>query len=191
MKKLLTSLIFVIVFVATAANLSQKRTLKLKAVQPSKDTVIIVKDSLMYDSLELSLKKVPRAQHLYTVAKHTVGRWAKLFTVIKIEESGADGQNSFFAKSYFNLTGMRFPGNARKTTAIGVGTGYYAIFNHWHDCMVDFRYYMEVMDQKFEARYGRKAKDEYEMVNFMHGSFNVYQKWKNDVVWLLNHFNYK
>lgn len=182
---------FVIVIVATAANLSQRRTLKLQADQPSNDTVVIMNDTLRFDSLELPLKKIPRAQHLYTVAKHTVGRWAKLFTVVKIEESGADGQNSFFAKSYYNLTGMRFPGAARKTTAVAAGSGYYAIFKHWHDCMLDFKYYMDVVEAKFEAKHGRKAKDEYEMVNFMFGSYNVHGKWRNDMIWLLNNFRYK
>lgn len=190
MKKLLSTLVFVIVLVAAAANLSQKR-MPAALKQKASDSVIIVNDTLIYDSLELHLKTVPRAQHLYTVAKKSVGRWAKLFTVIKIEESGADGKNSFFAKSYFNLTGMRYPGAGRQTTAIAAGYNYYAIFNNWHDCMVDFKHYMDVMDEKFEKKYGRKANDEYEMVNFMHGSFNVYQKWKNDVYWLLKYFRYK
>ncbi|MBL7812520.1 MAG: glucosaminidase domain-containing protein [Bacteroidetes bacterium] len=192
MKKLLIALVFVMVLVATAANLNLRVfTPPADTVKPKTDTVIVRNDSLFYDSLALSLKKIPRAQHLYTVAKHSVGRWAKLFTVVKIEESGADGQNSFFARNYNNLTGMRYPGTARQTTSTGSGMAYYAIFSNWHDCMVDFRYYMQVIDNKFVARYGREPKDEYEMVNFMFGSFNVHQKWKNDMYWLLNHFHYK
>jgi hypothetical protein len=191
MKKLLTTLVFVIMFVATAATLNQRRTLKLESDESKKDEVVISGETLHYDTLQLSLKTIPKAQQLYTVAKKSVGRWAKLFTVIKIEESGADGQNSFYARNYGNLTGMRFPGTGRKTTAIKSGHNYYAIFSNWHDCMVDFSYYMEVMDGKFEAKYGRPAKDEYEMVNFMFGSFNIYGKWKSDVLWLLNHYKYK
>lgn len=191
MRKLLATLVFVIMFVATAATLNQRRTLKLESEESAKDEVIISGETLRFDTLQLSLKTIPKAQHLYTVAKKRVGRWAKLFTVIKIEESGADGNNSFYAKKYGNLTGMRFPGTGRKTTAIRSGHNYYSVFNHWYDCMVDFQFYMEVMDGKFEAKYGRPARDEYEMVNFMFGSFNIYGKWKNDVFWLLNHFNYK
>jgi len=190
MKNLLTTLVFVIMFVATAATLNQRRTLKLESDTVAKDEVVISGDKLQFDTLQLSLKTIPKAQQLYTVAKKSVGRWAKLFTVIKIEESGADGKNSYYAKHYANLTGMRFPGTGRKTTSVRSGHNYYAVFNNWHDCMLDFKYYMDVMDNKFEAKYGRPAKDEYEMVNFMFGSFNIYGKWKSDVIWLLNHFSY-
>lgn len=191
MKKLLATLIFVMMFVATAATLNQRRTLKLESEEPAKDEVVISGETLHCDSLQLSLKTIPKSQHLYTVAKKSVGRWAKLFVVIKIEESGADGQNSYYAKQYGNLTGMRYPGKGRKTTAVRSGHNYYAVFNHWHDCMVDFKYYMEVMDSKFEKKFGRPAKDEYEMVNFMFGSYNPYSVWKNDMIWLLNHFKCK
>ena len=191
MKKLLTTLVFVVMFVATAATLNQRRTLKLDTDESAKDQVVVAGGTLYYDTLQLSLKTIPRAQQLYTVAKKSVGRWAKLFTVIKIEESGADGKNSWYAKKYANLTGMRFPGKARKTTAIRSGHNYYAVFNNWYDCMIDFSHYMEVMDTLFEKKFGRPARDEHEMVDFMFGSFNVHGKWKRDVTWLLKHFNYK
>ena len=191
MKKLLTTLVFVVVFVATAATLNQRRTLKLESEEPAKDQVVISGEKLQFDTLQLSLKTIPKAQNLYTVAKKSVGRWAKLFTVIKIEESGADGKNSWYAKKYSNLTGMRFPGKGRKTTAIRSGHNYYAVFNNWYDCMVDFAMYMEVMDGLFEKKYGRPARDEKEMVSFMFGSFNVHGKWKRDVNWLLKHFRYQ
>lgn len=185
---------FVIVFFAAAATLKQlplSKSSNNDTQTIKKDTVLISGDSLTFDTLTLNLKQVPKAQHLYSVAKHSIGRWAKLFVVIKIEESGADGQNSFFAKKYFNLTGMRYPGTGRKTTAVKAGLDYYAVFNHWHDCMLDFKMYMDVMDSKFEKKYGRAAKDEFEMVDFMFGSFNPYSVWKKDVYWLLNHFHYK
>lgn len=191
MKKLLTTLVFVVMFVATAATLNQRRTLKLENDESAKDQIIISGEKLQFDTLQLSLKTIPKAQNLYTVAKKSVGRWAKLFTVIKIEESGADGKNSWYAKKYSNLTGMRFPGTGRKTTAIRSGHNYYAVFNNWYECMVDFAMYMEVMDGLFEKKYGRPARDEKEMVSFMFGSFNVHGKWKRDVNWLLNHFHYK
>lgn len=192
MKKLLIAITLLIVLVATAANVNLVNQNSVKK-KPSMavDSVVIQNDSAYSDSLALSLKKIPSAQDLYTVAKKSLGKWAKLFVVIKIEESGADGKNSFYAKTYNNLTGMRYPGNARKTTALRSGHNYYAIFNHWHDCMVDFGYYVNVMEEKFKDKYKREPKDEFEMVNFMHGSYNIYGKWKQDVHWLLNHFNYK
>lgn len=193
MKNLLTAAVLLVVLAATAANMNLKLIATQKpASKPQKaDSVVIQKDSLFVDSISLPLKSIPRAQQLYTVAKKSVGKWAKLFIAIKIEESGADGKNSFYALRYNNLTGMRYPGAGRLTTSTGAGHNYYAIFNNWHDCMLDFRYYIEIMENKFVERYNRQPKDEYEMVNFMHGSFNVYQKWRNDLVWLLNHFNYK
>lgn len=188
------ALIAIVVFTAAGAN--TKRILQVLNVESDsteikKDTAIIKNDSLFYDSLKLSLKFVPKAQHLYTVSKPVMGKWAKLFVVTKIEESGADGQNSGYAKMYFNLTGMRYPGTGRKTTSIGAGSNYYARFNNWYDCIVDFKYYMDVMDTKFQKKFGRAAKDEVEMINFMFGSFNVHQKWKNDMMYLLTHFKYK
>jgi hypothetical protein len=192
MKNLLTVAVLMLVLAATAANLNLRKVKHVTVVtSDATDSVVIQQDSLFYDSVGYSLKSIPKAQDLYTVAKKTVGRWSKLFVAIKIEESGADGKNSFYALKYNNLTGMRYPGAGRTTTSTGMGHNYYAIFNNWHDCMVDFKMYMDVMEGKFKARFNREPKDEYEMVNFMHGSFNVYQKWHDDVFWLLYHFNYK
>lgn len=196
MNKTLWIVLVFIGIAASAAARANKSIIKFiiptaDTTEVKKDTAIIKGDSLVYDSLTLSLKKIPTAQKLYTVAKPIMGKWAKLFVVIKIEESGADYKNSYYATNYFNLTGMRYPGTGRKTTSVGSGSNYYAKFNNWYDCIVDFKYYMDVLDQKFEAKYKHKAANETEMVNFMFGSFNVHQKWKNDVTWLLNHFNYK
>lgn len=192
MKNLLTAAVLLIVLAATAANVNLKITpAPQKDKVDMRDTVVIEQDTVFTDSLTLSLKKIPRAQELYTVAKKSVGKWAKLFVAVKIEESGADGKNSFYALKYNNLTGMRYPGKGRQTTSTGVGHNYYAVFDNWHDCMLDFKYYTEIMENKFQERFKRSPKDEFEMVNFMHGSFNVYQKWKNDMYWLLSHFNYK
>ena len=192
MKKLLTALSLVLVIAATAANVNLISKVSVKhETSMAVDSVVIQNDTAYVDSMALSLNKIPSAQNLYAVAKKSLGKWAKLFVVIKIEESGADGKNSIYALRYNNLTGMRYPGQGRKTTSIGQGHNYYAIFRNWHECMVDFGFYMEVMEQKFKDRFSREPKDEYEMVKFMHGSFNVYNKWRNDVIWLLNHFNYK
>ncbi|MCC7298005.1 MAG: hypothetical protein IT244_06690 [Bacteroidia bacterium] len=193
MKKLLSAALLLLVLAATAANVNLTWKRSSKAEEPTivKDSVVIQGDTLMLDSLSLSLKKIPKAQHLYSVAKVSVGKWAKLFTVIKIEESGADGKNSYYARTYYNLTGMRWPGTGRKTTAIAKGNNHYAIFNHWHDCMLDWKIYIDVMESKFIAKNNRAPKDEYEMVDFMFGSYNPYQKWKNDMYWLLRHFRYQ
>lgn len=193
MKKLLSAAVLLIVLAATAANVNLKwaRIETKSEPEVEKDSVVITRDTLILDSLVLSLREIPKAQHLYTVAKVTVGKWAKLFTAIKIEESGADGKNSYYAKAYNNLTGMRFPSSNRKTTAVRAGRSYYAIFNHWHDCMLDWKYYIESMEEKFVAKHNRVPKDEFEMVDFMFGSYNPYSKWRNDMRWLLRNFKYK
>jgi hypothetical protein len=192
MKKLLSAAVLLIVLAATAANVNlSRRPSFAKDSSAMKDSVVIVGDTLKVDSLSLSLQKIPKAQHLYSVAKITIGKWAKLFTIIKIEESGADGKNSYYALKYNNLTGMRYPGKGRQTTAVAKGHNSYAIFKHWHDCMVDFKYYIELMDSKFLAKHGREAKTEAEMIDFMLGSYNPYGVWKRDLLWLLNHFHYK
>ena len=197
MKKLLvTTIVLIVLFVSSVYGGYINNNVVY--TPPVKDTtdisiakVSINNDTIFCDSLTLSLKNIPRAQHLFTVAKLSVGRWAKLFTVLKIEESGADGQNSWYATNYYNLTGMRCVGAGRKTTSNGCGHNQYAKFNNWHDCVLDFKHYIDVMDARFVAKYKRAPKDEFEMVDFMHGSFNVYGKWKADVYWLLRHFQYK
>jgi len=83
----------------------------VKALDPE---VVTVNDSLYFDSLELSLKRIPNAQPMYTVAKKAIGKWAKLFIAVKIVESGNDGDNSIYARRDNNLTGMRQP-RVRKT----------------------------------------------------------------------------
>ncbi|MBS3914755.1 MAG: hypothetical protein KG003_09655 [Bacteroidetes bacterium] len=190
MRKLLTAGVLTLVIAATAANLNTNRT-PLKQAEEERDSVVIVGDTLRVDSITLSLQKIPKAQDLYSVAKITVGKWAKLFTVIKIEESGADGKNSFYALKYNNLTGMRWPGKGRQTTAVAKGHNSYAIFNHWHDCMLDFKFYIDIMEKKYVTKYGKQPETELEMINFMLGSYNPYGVWKRDLVWLLNHFHYK
>jgi hypothetical protein len=166
MKKLLSASVLLVVLAATAAQVNLRIGRISKSENPviAKDSVVISGDSLILDSLALPLQQIPKAQHLYSVAKVSVGKWAKLFTVIKIEESGADGKNSYYAKTYNNLTGMRFPKSGRKTTATKCGKNNYAIFNNWHDCMLDWKYYIEIMESKFLAKHNREPKDEYEMV---------------------------
>ena len=156
---------------------------------PRHSEVIIHSDTLYLDSLKLPLKKIPKVAQLYEVAKVAIGRWAKLFTVIKIEESGHDGQNSVYALKYNNLVGMRYP-NYRET-AIRRGYSNYCVFDHWYDCMIDFKYYMENTENAFVKHYQRKPKTDKEMIRFMHGSFNIYSVWYRDVFWLLDNFEYE
>ncbi len=147
-------------------------------------------DELFIDSLVLPLKSIPKVQELHTVAKSVVGKWAKLYTVLKIEESGNDGQNSFYAREYFNLVGMRFP-RKRKTTAVRKGNDHYAVYENWYEGMVDFNYYLEYMERSFELKHGRLPKSEREFINHIYGSYNVYSKWKNDVFYILKNFKYQ
>lgn len=193
MKKLLSAALLLLVLAATAANVNvvRKRSVVMNDNATIQDSVVISGNTLTLDTIQLPLNKIPTAQDLYSVAKVSVGRWAKLFTVIKIEESGADGKNSYLARKYNNLTGMRWPNSGRKTTAVGKSSNLYAIFNNWHDCMLDWSYYISAMDASFQEKYGREAKDENEMVDYMFGSYNPHSVWRHDVKWLLRHFHYK
>lgn len=158
--------------------------------QPRRSEVIIHSDTLYLDTLKLPLKKIPKVSQLHEVAKVSLGRWAKLFTVLKIEESGYDGQYSVYAMKYNNLVGMRYP-NFRETTARRRGYSNYCVFDHWYDCMIDFKYYMEHTENAFIKYYQRKPKTDKEMIRFMHGSYNMYSKWYRDVFWLLDNFEYE
>lgn len=159
-------------------------------IQQIEDTVVIHKGYLHYDSLVLPLKQIPPIKDLHTVAKGVVGNWSKLFIAVKIEESGNDGQNSFYALKYHNLTGMRYP-TKRKTTAVGRGYDYYAIYSNWYQSMVDFKLYLNYMEATYYLKYKRYPKNEKEFIQFLYGSFNVYSKWRNDVFYILDNFNFE
>lgn len=152
---------------------------------PQNINPIKIKDGfLYYDSLKLPLDKIPKVRQLHTLAKKVVGKWYKMYTAIKIEESGNDGQNSYYAKAYFNLVGMRYP-RKRKTTAIRMGNDYYAVYANWYEGMIDFRYYIDYMEGSFERKYKRQPQNEVEFINHIYGSYNIYSQWKNDVFWIL------
>lgn len=158
---------------------------------PNEFNTVILTDSLLYaDSLELSLYKIPKVSELHTVAKLTLGKWAKLFTVLKIEESGSDGQTSVYALRYYNLVGMRYP-QKRKTTAIRRGYSYYSVYENWYESILDFQYYMDYMEGSFYRKFDRYPENEKEFVRHIHGSYNIYDKWLRDVFWLLDNFNYR
>jgi hypothetical protein len=155
---------------------------------PRNANPIQIKEGFLYcDSLVLSINQIPKVVELHQVATHMMGKWNKLFTAIKIEESGHDGQASFNATAYYNLTGMRFP-KKRKTTAIGKGKGYYAIYANWYEGMVDFKYYLDYMEGSFLRKHQRYPLNEVEFIQHIYGSFNVHGKWKQDVFFILrNH----
>jgi hypothetical protein len=159
-------------------------------IQQIEDTVVIHKGYLHYDSLVLPLNQIPPVKDLHTVAKGVVGNWSKLFIAVKIEESGHDGQNSFYALNYHNLTGMRYP-TKRKTTAVGKGYDYYAIYSNWYQSMVDFKLYLNYMEATHYLKYKRYPNNEKEFIQFLYGSFNVYSKWRNDVFYILDNFNFE
>lgn len=158
---------------------------------PTEINPIVITDSFLYaDSLELPLYKIPKISELHTVAKLTLGKWAKLFTVLKIEESGSDNQTSIYALRYYNLVGMRYP-NKRKTTAIRRGYSYYCVYENWYESMLDFQYYIDYMEGSFFRKFNRYPKNNKEFVRHIHGSYNIYDKWLRDVFWLLDHFDYR
>ncbi len=157
---------------------------------PRRSEVVIHSDTVFLDTLRIPLKGIPPIWQLHEVSKVTLGKWAKLFIVLKIEESGYDGQNSIYALKYNNLVGMRFP-NQRETTARKRGYSNYCVFDHWYDCMIDFKYYMEFTENSFIKYYQRKPKTDKEMVRFMHGSYNAYSQWYRDVFWLIDNFQYE
>ena len=151
--------------------------------------IYISENILYFDTLELPLKKIPTVQELYTVSKVVIGKWAKLFTVIKVEESGRDGQYSYYAINYFNLVGMRYP-RKRKTTALKRGNDYYSVYANWYEGMIDFKYYINYMEGSFYRRYKRYPKTEEEFIRHLYGSYNKYSKWYNDVIYILRNFHY-
>jgi hypothetical protein len=151
--------------------------------------VVVEKDSLYYDTLSLSLKKIPTVQNMYTVGKKAIGKWAKLFIAVKIVESGNDGDNSIYARRDFNLTGMRQP-RARKTMSLGATKSNYATFASWYDCMVDFGMYLNGMERGFKKKY-QKSPSNNEMVLYMFGKYNTHPVWKNRTLYVLKNFNLK
>jgi len=150
-------------------------------------------DSLFIDSvnLRLPLQELPTVRQMHAVAKFRIGRWAKVFTFIKLQESGADGQYSYLAREFNNLTGMRMPRGLRPTTAVAATKTNYAIFANWFDCLVDFDHYLDFTLKGFHNKFGREPKDEYEIINYIFGSYNPYRTWKRDIFWLLKNYRFE
>ncbi len=164
--------------------------LPVSTVKASDTSVVVVKDSLYFDSLSLSLKVIPRVQDMYTVGKKAIGKWAKLFIAVKIVESGNDGDNSIYARRDFNLTGMRQP-KARKTMSLGRTKSNYARFASWYDCMVDFGMYLDGMERAFKRKYHRSPKNSQEMVQYLYGKYNSHPVWRKRTLFVLKKFDLK
>lgn len=152
-------------------------------IKPSDTSVVVEKDSLYFDTLALSLKKIPTVQHMYTVGKKSIGKWAKLFIAVKIVESGNDGDNSIYARRDFNLTGMRQP-KSRKTLSLGRTKSNYATFANWYDCMVDFGMYLNGMERGFKKKF-HKTPSNRDMVLYMFGKYNCHPVWRDRVLYSL------
>lgn len=132
----------------------------------------------------LNLEEIPSLKELYSVAEYYLGKYAVFFLAIKIEESGADKKPSWLAKKYNNLTGMRFP-KTRETYAIAATNTNYAIYRNWFESMLDFKIYMENMENSFKKKNKREFKDEFEMLNYLFRYFNGFDKWYNDMRFLI------
>ncbi|MCX6176778.1 MAG: hypothetical protein NTZ00_05335 [Bacteroidetes bacterium] len=160
---------------------------EVKALDPG---VVTVNDSLYFDSLELSLKHIPNAQPMYSVAKKAIGKWAKLFIAVKIVESGNDGDNSIYARRDNNLTGMRQP-RVRKTLSLGATKNKYARYASWYDCMVDFGMYLDGMERGFIKKNHRPVRNSQEMVKYLYGKYNSHPVWRKRTLYVLKNFKWK
>jgi hypothetical protein len=185
---------FVLLFLTVAAiaktAFGTYKVIPVAEVKELDSAIVIVNDSLYFDSLKLSLKHIPNAQPMYSVAKKAIGKWAKLFIAVKIVESGNDGDNSIYARRDNNLTGMRQP-RVRKTMSLGATKNNYARFATWYDCMLDFGMYLDGMERGFIKKHHRPVRNSQEMVNYLYGKYNSYPVWRNRTLYLLNNFKWK
>lgn len=132
----------------------------------------------------LILDELPSLPYLYAVADQYLGRYAVFFLALKIEESGTDTKPSWLVRHHNNLTGMRYP-RVRQTYSIGSTNTNYAIYRNWFESMLDFKIYIQNMEARFERSKGRNFKDEYEMLNFFYSHYNIFDKWYNDMRFLI------
>lgn len=159
-------------------------TSKTSLVKASDTAIVLSSDSLYFDTLALSLKRIPTVMAMHHVATKAIPKWANIFTAIKIIESGVDGQYSKYARLYNNLVGMRQP-RARKTTSLGGSKTNYAIYAHWYDCILDFGLYLDGIERSFIRKRGRNLKSDQEMVRYLYGIYNTNTRWRTDVLKVL------
>jgi hypothetical protein len=132
----------------------------------------------------LLLDELPSLPYLFAVAEQYLGRFAVFFLALKIEESGTDTKPSWLVKNHNNLTGMRYP-RSRQTYAIGSTNTNYAIYRNWFESMLDFKIYIQNMEERFVKRKGRPFADEYEMLNAFYSHYNIFDKWYKDMRFLI------
>jgi hypothetical protein len=183
-------LLFLTAAVVGKSTFGTEVVVPVSDVKASDTSVVVEGDSVYFDSLSLSLKKIPTVQNMYTVGKKAIGKWAKLFIAVKIVESGNDGDNSIYARRDFNLTGMRQP-KARKTLSLGPTKSNYATFASWYDCMVDFGMYLDGMERAFKRRYHRAPKTDQEMVQYLYKKYNSHPVWRKRTLYVLKNFKLK
>jgi hypothetical protein len=135
---------------------------------------------------ELNLDTLPNLKTLHKVASVYLGQYALFFMAIKMEESGTDNKESGLSRKYNNLTGMRFP-QKRETYAIGSTQTRYAIYRNWFESMLDFKIYMDGMERAFVQSKGRGFDNEYEMLDYLYMYFNGFEKWRQDMLFLIRH----
>ncbi len=159
-----------------------------KALTPGDSSVAITDTTDVLRGLDL--KVVPDVVVLHMVAKKYMGKWHDLFLAIKIEESGNTGHYSWLSTNHYNLCGMRYP-RSRRTYAISSTNTNYAIFRNWFECMLDFKMYMDNIEEKFVEKHKRVPKNDIEMVDYMFNSFNHFGKWKRDMYILVKYVKKK
>lgn len=135
---------------------------------------------------DLDLEHLPDLKTLHKIASVYLGPYALFFIAIKMEESGTDNKESGLSRKYNNLTGMRFP-QKRETYAIGTTSTRYAIYRNWFESMLDFKIYMDGMERAFWKKNKRSFENEYEMLDFLYMYFNGFEKWRQDMVFLIRH----
>ncbi len=160
-------------------------TSKTSLIKASDTAIVLRKDSLFFDTLALSLKKIPSVMAMHHVALEAIPQWANIFTAVKIIESGVDGQYSKYSRLYNNLVGMRYP-RSRKTTAVAKSKTNYSIYASWYDCILDFGMYLDGINRSFAKKRGRPTQSDQEMVKYLYGIYNTNVRWRNDVLKVLD-----
>lgn len=138
----------------------------------------------------INTDSIPSIETMYAIAREYIPENATFFIAIKLEESGAGNQNSFLAKNYNNLIGMRYPRN-RETYSVGSTNTNYSIYRNWFECMLDFNLYMENIENSFKKKHKRGFKNDYEKLDYLFNFYNGFEKWYNDMLFLIKYTNKK
>jgi hypothetical protein len=143
-----------------------------------------IKVDTVFDINSMDFKRVPSVDTLFMVAKKYLGKHAYLFTAVKIVESGNTNKYSWLAINHFNLCGMRFP-TKRKTYAISKTNTNYAIYRNWFECMLDFKIYIHLVEDKYKLKHHKTPTDK-DMIEFLSNSYNQHGSWKTFMFQMLD-----